>query len=133
MECRYRCFAAMWCKCTTDSQGSPAEGDLPTSSYLEFLSQDQAYCSSARFRRDLEYWRQRITQVPDPIFLPRQRAGAPDQLQPLQLRTEISRDRYGRFLEACREAGVRPLPVLLGLVGVLLMGASRQREFVLGV
>ncbi|MCW7540197.1 amino acid adenylation domain-containing protein, partial [Aquabacterium sp. A7-Y] len=47
-------------------QAGTADSALPA--YLDFVADDRAYLSSARFQRDRDFWRHRYAQLPEPLL-----------------------------------------------------------------
>ena len=112
--------------------GGTVTGPPLTSSYQAFQISDAAYSRSARYGRDLEYWQQRFSDLPQPL-LTRGAPPSPEEVRLPLVRGYLSPARYQRFLETCAQRDVRPGNVLFGLVAVLLSGVSGSRDVVLGV
>lgn len=100
-------------------------------SYLPFQKQDALHSTSKRAKRDLDYWRERLQDLPAALF-DRGAALGTGAERPL-LRREINFSRYQQFRARCTELNVRPGNVLLALSAWLLASARNRDELVIGV
>lgn len=104
----------------------------PSSSYLPFQRQDALHSTSPRAKRDLEYWQDRLSNLPPPLFYKRKSEREDSAGRPL-LRREISFSHFQRFRAQCTAQNARPGNVLLALGAWLLASARNKSEFVIGV
>jgi FkbH-like protein len=117
---------------TYNSLLAGAQASRPSSSYLPFQRQDARHNMSSRARRDLEYWQNRLSNLPPPLFYKRKSERTASAGRPL-LRREISFSYFQQFRAQCASQNVRPGNVLLALSAWLLASARGKDEFVLGV
>ena len=117
---------------TYDALSTGASGERPRTSYLNFHGDDAAYCGSPRFQRDLEYWKQRLADLPEGLFNPRQGKPKDDSSLPL-VHAQIDFPRYQRFLDQCAQNKIRPGNALLALAAGLLTSATGHSDIVLAV
>src|SRR5882757_4348194 len=116
---------------TYNALSSGISGERPCSSYRQFQKQDAAYCASSRFKRDLEYWQNRLRDLPEALFA----KGANDEGtadRPV-LRQEIDCSRFQQFLSQCAAQNIRSGNAFLALAAWLLASARGRDELVLGV
>ncbi len=104
----------------------------PASSYLPFRAEDAAYCDSPRFRRDIDYWKQRLADLPEALFAPRTDSFSADG-RPGVVTLEADAGDYKRLLQHCAETKLRVGNTLSALVAMLLASVSGRRDIVLGV
>jgi amino acid adenylation domain-containing protein/thioester reductase-like protein len=117
--------------------GSGSDELAPRSSYLDFVAEDRAYRLSSRYQEDLDYWTQRLADLPDAVFVEQQRpAAAPDSdvaIGRTLIRSRLERHDYDRFLAACADHGARPVQALLALIAALLFRQTGQPDVVIGL
>src|SRR6185437_3407755 len=104
------------------------------SSYLEFVRDDTVYLSSDRYRRDLDYWRERFLTVPRPLFADR----GPDRRRAARgfapaLTWQLPWKRYKTLTELGKARGTTPFAIFLGLLAVTLMLIRGKTDLVIGV
>lgn len=117
---------------TYNSLISGTDEARPTSSYLPFQRQDALHNASARAKRDLQYWQNRLSNLPAPLFNKRNNERAASAGRAL-LRREISFSHFQRFRAQCEAQNARPGNVLLAIGAWLLASARGKNELVLGV
>jgi FkbH-like protein len=101
------------------------------STYLRFQQSDAAYMASPRYERDLQYWRDRLSNLPRGRFA-RRTTRETEARRPV-LRRQIEHARFQRFLARCAEQKISPGNALLALSSWLLTSSRERDGLVLGV
>lgn len=117
---------------TYDALTAAGQGPGGTSSYLPFQAADAAYSQSPRFRRDLDYWQQRLVALPDGMFNARE-SGNKGTDRPGVVTIEADAGDYARFIQYCADAKLRVGNTLFALMSVLLASATGRMDMVLGI
>jgi amino acid adenylation domain-containing protein len=98
----------------------------PAPSYLEFVSDEQAYLGSERHQRDRAYWMQQMAHGVQPLLsLPQQEPG--QRMAQHQL-WEIERQQYQALQAAAQRMGGTITQLLLAVVAVYFARIAGQRE-----
>lgn len=117
-----------------DALGTNQTSELPSSTYLDFVSEDAAYLSSGRAERDVEFWQRELADLPPPVLLPRAGAEASEgAASSMLLRWELGRAHYGRFVATCETLKLRPMPALVALAASLVNKLAENDDVVLGI
>src|SRR5579864_3971049 len=110
-----------------------AVGAIP---YARFAADDDAYRRSSRRERDIAYWRERLSPLPDSLFPPRFPSPASHDPSPSpesSVKLWIEWPRYQAFLDTSRARGSSPFPVFLALLGALVGRIGARDNVVIGV
>ncbi|HKT54798.1 MAG TPA: HAD-IIIC family phosphatase, partial [Caulobacteraceae bacterium] len=103
-----------------------------SSSYLRFLEDDIQYCASPRIKRDLDYWRERLVELPAELFPIKQSSVKPATASSIE-RSHIDFEQYRRFLATCEREELRPANVINAIISVVLGEWAAADDLVLGV
>ena len=86
---------------------------------LDFARDDAAYVKSARYRGDLDYWRERFATVPAPLFPPRgpEARGAGRNFAPA-VTWQMPWSQFHDLAAIGKARGTTPFAIMLALLGV---------------
>ncbi len=102
-------------------------------SYLEFLTKDQEYLASLRYKRDARYWRHRFPVAPPPLFAPsdgRRTLTTPSSGKVL---LTIKRSRYEALNTLAREFGYTITHAMTAVLALYFARARGVDEVIIGV
>ncbi|HXE17891.1 MAG TPA: condensation domain-containing protein, partial [Stellaceae bacterium] len=117
-----------------DVYNGDADGARRHPAYLDFARDDAAYLASERYRRDLDYWRERFRSAPRPLFSERRRAGRRDDRGVAPALTwQLPWARYKALTELGKSRGVTPFAIFLGVLAATLMRMRGTPDLVIGV
>ncbi|MGH6991449.1 MAG: condensation domain-containing protein, partial [Stellaceae bacterium] len=122
------------CRVYDDLSARRAAPPTERLSYLDLARDDAAYLSSDRYRRDLDYWRDRFRTVPKPLFTPQahdDRPGSPRYTSALTW--QLDWERYERLTEIGKSRGTTAFAVFSGLLAAAIARLYGRRDLVIGV
>lgn len=103
-------------------------------SYAEFVADDQAYCNTADFNIDRQYWQQKIDTLGSFNFLSAIAATKPGELtQSVRRELYLSRQQYNEIIAFCTRYAVTPFHFLLGVITVYLSHFSDDDHLIFGL
>ncbi|GAB2879590.1 hypothetical protein GCM10027277_55990 [Pseudoduganella ginsengisoli] len=102
-------------------------------SYLDFIADDAAYQASARYARDRDFWCERYTQLPEPLFK-RKGFAAPGQVAPAgQVRWAIPRTQYEQFVACATQHGYTITHLLMAAISACFSRLCGTDDIVIGM
>lgn len=115
------------------AEGRPAP---PTNDpgYPAFISESLAYRDSAACARDAAFWRERLPQLPPPLFERRHAVASGGVLPPAHLHSEVwPRADYGHLQQAAAGAGTTVFALLIAVFAAYLARAYGRHQVVIGL
>ncbi len=113
------------------------EGHFPeieSRSYLDFLEDDLKYRLSNAFKDSSEYWRKKLTPLPDPLdFTSRKQRVRNFSLHNERVTLNLHRICYAALLKIADEVGVTTFQALLGILYTTLLKLYNKSDIVIGM
>lgn len=118
-----------------DAYESPDASLLPLElSYRDYAIAEQALRHTPEYERSLEYWRQRVAELPPAPELPLARTAAElDRTRFVRREAVIERETWQRFKARCGDRGLSPSSVLLAGYAEALAAFGRRPALTVNV
>jgi amino acid adenylation domain-containing protein len=108
--------------------------EIESFSYLDFLEDDLKYTESDTFKKSSEFWRGKLTPLPEPLYFTDKKQGIKDySLHNERFTLNLHRMCYASMLKIADLAGVTPFHALLGILYTTLHKLYNKKDIVIGM
>jgi amino acid adenylation domain-containing protein len=106
-----------------------------TPSYIEFISEDIEYMKSVNHQKDVDFWRSKFQETPDPLFNLKFNAGGLGDGADISGRKTltIKRNLYNQMNSWCKARGYSAFHLFLGILFICSHKISGQNQIGIGV
>lgn len=109
-------------------------GELPKYSYKEHIADEKAYLKSERFKKDKQYWEEKLEDLPQNAYLPKSVKNNDDTPNSFSKRKDfvLSKDLSQRISQFCRELRISPYAFFMSVYSIYFSKINGNKNISIG-